>query len=258
MRHGESTAAPVQRARPVSTLGAAVVPYAAPPPMPTRQPPHRHCALSPTSSPSGDRRRRGSAPAHLPRTAPPLTSPAFPARECDTPPTRPATPLSPPASSGTPAVASSAQRTTTPTAPPTRSFGRVPSPTAHRPRHGSPPPLSERTPTPTVVRPVSVRLAPADQGAAVRPSARHAPRASTRVGAPANGTNVTSPRRAGSAWPASPQPSRLLSASPNSPYRAPESPFRASVAARPSSATAPSQRSSELLNSFRADTPRPR
>ena len=113
-----------------------------------------------------------------------------------------------------------------------------------------------RTPTPTVVRPVSVRSTPVDHGTAVRPSTRLAPRAGTRAGPSATGASASSPRRAASARPASPPPSRLLSASPNSPFRAPESPFRASVATRPPSATAPSLRSSELHDSLRADTSR--
>ena len=255
-RRDQPPAAPAQRARPISAVGAAFVPNAAPPPLPTRPasaPSLRALATEFTfGRPPTPRLGAGASP----RTAPPLTSQAPSERACDTPPTRPATPRSPPTVDSTPASASSAQRTTSQVAPPPQSFGRAPSPTAHRPWHGSPPPPTERASTPTAIRPISVRSTPVDHGAAVRPTARLAPRPGTRAGPPANGTNVTSPRRAASARPASPPPSRLLSASPNSPFRAPASPFRASVAARPSSATAPSQRSSELHDSLRADTSR--
>ena len=146
MRHGESTAAPAQRARPVSTLGDVVVPNAAPPPLPTRP------ASAPSLRALADEFTFGRPPTPRlgagasPRTAPPLATQAPPARACDTPPTRSATPLSPPVFDVTPAAASPAPHTTAPIAPPTYSFGRAPSPTAHRPRHGSPPPPPERTP----------------------------------------------------------------------------------------------------------------
>ena len=255
-RHSEPTAAPAQRPPPVPTLGAVVFHGASPPPPPTRP------ASAPSLRALADEFIFGRPPTPRlsagasPRTAPPLASQARPERACDTPPTRPATPLSPPVFDVTPAAALPAPRSTATIAPPTLSFGRAPSPTTHRPRHGSPPPPPMRAPTPTVVRPVSVRSTPVDHGTAVRPSARLAPRQGTRAGPSATGASASSPRRAASARPASPPPSRLLSASPNSPFRAPESPFRASVATRPPSATAPSLRSSELHDSLRADTSR--